>query len=110
MCFSDTALLIITCIPYYSAKLKAQKQQSVLGEGQEEEERGGGGNFLEQLKRKRDYRRRRQTYRAKNVHITRKTPREASQHDTCVVMGLNYGMHDRHVYLLSSYYNQTALC
>ena len=48
-----------------------------MGEGQEEDE--GGGTYLEQLKRKRDYRRRRQTYRAKNVHITRKTPREVSQ-------------------------------
>ena len=64
----------------------------MLGEGEEEEEGGGGGNFLEQLKRKRDYRRRRQTYRAKNVHITRKTPREVSQHDTRVIMGLYYGV------------------
>ena len=75
------ASLIYMCIMtmvvlQYAAKLKVQKQ-SGLGEVQEEE--GGGGNYLEQLKRKRDYRRRRQTYRAKNVHITRKTPREVSQ-------------------------------
>ena len=54
-----------------AAKLKAQKNLPVPDEGEEED-----GNRLEQLKRKRDYRRRRQAYRAKNVHITRRTPKE----------------------------------
>ena len=56
--------------------MKAGRLQSASGEGQDDEE--GARDFMEQLKRKRDYRRRRQTYRAKNVHITRKTPREVS--------------------------------
>jgi chromatin segregation and condensation protein Rec8/ScpA/Scc1 (kleisin family) len=67
---------------HYAAKLKTQKL-SGLGEGPgEEDEEGRSGNYLEQLKRKRDYRRRRQTYRAKNVHITRKTPREVSDSES----------------------------
>ena len=35
-------------------------------------------NYLEQLKELRDYKRRRQSYRAKNVHITRRTPVQVS--------------------------------
>ena len=57
-------------ISFHSAKLKAQKM-SAVSDGEEE-----SGNILEQLKRKRDYRRRRQAYRAKNVHITKRTPKE----------------------------------
>lgn len=34
--------------------------------------------YLETLKAERDYKRRRQTYRAKNVHITKRTPVEVS--------------------------------
>lgn len=43
----------------------------------------GGGeqkNYLEKLKAERDYKRRRQTYRAKNVHITRRTPVQVAVH------------------------------
>ena len=52
-----------------------------------ESERDGGGegggeqkNYLEKLKAERDYKRRRQTYRAKNVHITRRTPVQVAVH------------------------------
>lgn len=47
-------------------------------EAKEEEEMRTAGesrrNYLKQLKEQRDYKRRRQSYRAKNVHITRRTP------------------------------------
>ena len=48
---------------------------------------GGGGDedkrkYLETLKAERDYKRRRQTYRAKNVRITKRTPVEVSMHST----------------------------
>ena len=55
---------------FHAAKLRSQSM-SGLGDGEAE-----GANLLEQLKRKRDYRRRRQAYRARNVHITRRTPKE----------------------------------
>lgn len=37
-----------------------------------------GKTYLQLLKEKRDYKRRRQKYRARNVHITRRTPTEVS--------------------------------
>ena len=39
-----------------------------------------GLSHLEILKRKRDYKRRRQSYRAKNVHITQRTTAEVCVH------------------------------
>ena len=57
-------------LPITIAKLKAQE----LGEGPGEEGGAKGKSQLELLKEQRDYKRRRQTYRAKNVHITRRTP------------------------------------
>lgn len=38
-----------------------------------------GKTYLQLLKEKRDYKRRRQKYRAKNVHVTRRTPTEVSE-------------------------------
>ena len=40
--------------------------------------RGGKKSYLQLMKEERDYRRRRQKYRARNVHITRRTPAEVS--------------------------------
>ena len=55
------------------AKLKQQAKEESEKAGVGE---GGRGErvSLHQMKRERDYRRRRQKYRARNVHITRRTP------------------------------------
>ena len=45
-------------------------------EKQKENENDDDKSYLEVLKDMRDYRRRRQSYRAKNVHITKKTPKQ----------------------------------
>ena len=65
----------------YIAKLKQQaKEESEKSEG------GRGGKVsLHQMKKERDYRRRRQTYRARNVHITRRTPAQVYI-DICTVL------------------------
>ena len=62
----------------YIAKLKQQaKEESEKSEG------GRGGKVsLHQMKKERDYRRRRQTYRARNVHITRRTPAQVYMYST----------------------------
>ena len=59
------------------AKLKQQaKEESEKSEG------GRGGRVsLHQMKKERDYRRRRQKYRARNVHITRRTPAQVCNID-----------------------------
>lgn len=67
----------------HTAKLKQQAREEterMANEG--ERERGGGGkeSILHQMKRERDYRRRRQKYRARNVHITRRTPAQVCEH------------------------------
>jgi U11/U12 small nuclear ribonucleoprotein SNRNP48 len=60
------------------AKLKQQAREEserVASEGGVKEGEGRGReSALNQMKRERDYRRRRQKYRARNVHITRRTP------------------------------------
>lgn len=64
----------------FSAKLKAQAKLEAASGKQEEvkEVETKGKTYLQLLKEKRDYKRRRQNYRAKNVHITRRTPTEVS--------------------------------
>ena len=54
------------------AKMEAASSQEV----EEKEVDVKGKTYLQLLKEKRDYKRRRQKYRAKNVHITRRTPTE----------------------------------
>lgn len=56
------------------AKMEAASSQEV----EEKEVDVKGKTYLQLLKEKRDYKRRRQKYRAKNVHITRRTPTEVS--------------------------------
>ena len=46
--------------------------------GVKEGEGRGRESALNQMKRERDYRRRRQKYRARNVHITRRTPAQVT--------------------------------
>ena len=61
------------------AKLKAEgKLEASLAkrEVSEKEVDTRGKTYLQLLKERRDYKRRRQKYRAKNVHITRRTPTE----------------------------------
>lgn len=60
------------------AKLKIQAKSEALSAGKDEKEEVDtkGKTYLQLLKEKRDYKRRRQKYRAKNVHITRRTPTE----------------------------------
>ncbi len=58
-----------------SAKLKALAQQE-QGEGGQESR--SCHELLRERKEKRDYKRRRQKYRAKNVHITRRKTSEVS--------------------------------
>lgn len=56
------------------AKLKQQAREKSEMDAKEGEEGGRGRVSLYQMKKERDYRRRRQKYRARNVHITRRTP------------------------------------
>lgn len=60
------------------AKLKSQAKSETGTEEEKEEVDTKGKTYLQLLKDKRDYKRRRQKYRAKNVHITRRTPTEVS--------------------------------
>lgn len=55
---------------------KLESSSSVKEEKEEVDTRGK--TYLQLLKEKRDYKRRRQKYRARNVHITRRTPTEVS--------------------------------
>lgn len=55
------------------AKLKAQAQQEQSGSSQDTK---SFQEVLKERKEKRDYKRRRQKYRAKNVHITRRKTSE----------------------------------
>ncbi len=61
----------------FTAKLKSQAK-SETAEEEKVEVDTKGKTYLQLLKEKRDYKRRRQKYRAKNVHITRRTPTEVS--------------------------------
>jgi len=67
----------MTVLLFPSAQLKAQGKAEAAAR-REEEPDTSGKTYLQLLKEKRDYKRRRQKYRAKNVHITRKTPTEVS--------------------------------
>ena len=66
---------------YFAAKLKTQaRSEAALAASKEDEEVDTRGKtYLQLLKEKRDYKRRRQKYRARNVHITRRTPTEVSR-------------------------------
>ena len=70
--------LFINNIMCYTIERQPLQDESKEEDIDEEETRHhSGGNkrsYLEQLKDLRDYKRRRQSYRAKNVHITRRTP------------------------------------
>lgn len=60
-----------------TAKLKTQAKLDADSVNSDEKEVDTKGKtYLQLLKEKRDYKRRRQKYRARNVHITRKTPTE----------------------------------
>ena len=64
----------------HAAKLKRQAREEserTASEVSGEKVKGREMN-LHQLKRERDYRRRRQKYRARNVHITRRTPAQVN--------------------------------
>lgn len=65
---------------FFIAQLKAQsKLEATLTKQDEKEEVDTKGKtYLQLLKEKRDYKRRRQKYRARNVHVTRRTPKEVS--------------------------------
>lgn len=60
-------------------KAQGKLEAAAKKEEKEEEVDTRGKTYLQLLKEKRDYKRRRQKYRAKNVHITRKTPTEVSR-------------------------------
>ena len=66
-----------------AAKLKVLGKMDAVKSNLEANERDEfdtkGKTYLQLLKERRDYKRRRQKYRAKNVHITRRTPTEASR-------------------------------
>ena len=62
---------------FTTAKLKTQGKLDADSANKDEKEVDTKGKtYLQLLKEKRDYKRRRQKYRARNVHITRKTPTE----------------------------------
>lgn len=71
----NIAIRIHSSFPSCIAQLKAQGKAEAAAK-KEEEPDTSGKTYLQLLKEKRDYKRRRQKYRAKNVHITRKTPTE----------------------------------
>ena len=58
----------------YVAKLKQRAMEESEGLASEGKRVRGRETNLYQMKRERDYKRRRQKYRARNVHITRRTP------------------------------------
>ena len=66
---------------FSSAQLKAQAKLEAASRKEDVKEVDTTGKtYLQLLKEKRDYKRRRQKYRAKNVHITRRTPTEVRIH------------------------------
>lgn len=86
------------------AKLKSQAKSEAGTEEEKEEVDTKGKTYLQLLKDKRDYKRRRQKYRAKNVHITRRTPTEVSVTERAESIGPVYPVNwDHHHHpLLSS--------
>ena len=70
------AWFIVALFSCYIAQMKAQGKIEAAAKKDEKEVDTRGKTYLQLLKEKRDYKRRRQKYRARNVHITRKTPTE----------------------------------